>query len=373
MKDMTAKKILIIDEDNDFADIIRNNDSFANYNLTVTCSSSLKDEVINELNPDLLIIDYSIDHDNEFKYLDIIKSNHDEKLIPIIYLTNGNNIKEEAVQIENTLDVLNKPVDLSRIKKKMDGYFARLDKIENKYKSKIQNLSKNISLALPHEFRTSLIGILGFSNEIFNMTKSTSKLSQYQIEDINMMIQSILYSGKNLNRMAENFLLYSELQMIESDPEKKNRIKNCSLANPIEIINEIIESLTIDNERSNDIEIEIEYSVLSVSYFHFYKIIYELIDNAIKFSSKGDKIYISAKGSEFKMNYEIVDAGRGMTKDQIDQIDAYVQFDRNIYEQQGAGLGLSIAKSLVEFYGGDFVVCPNVEKGITVRFDLPIK
>ncbi len=53
---------------------------------------------------------------------------------------------------------------------------------------------------------------------------------------------------------------------------------------------------------------------------------------------------------------KIKDNGRGMTNEQVKQIDAYIQFDRDQYEQQGMGLGLTISQKLTEMYGGKFTI-----------------
>jgi K+-sensing histidine kinase KdpD len=49
---------------------------------------------------------------------------------------------------------------------------------------------------------------------------------------------------------------------------------------------------------------------------------------------------------ERALTLAVVDRGRGMTRAQIDQVGAYIQFDRKRYEQQGQGLGLTITKHI---------------------------
>jgi signal transduction histidine kinase len=70
---------------------------------------------------------------------------------------------------------------------------------------------------------------------------------------------------------------------------------------------------------------------------------------------------------------KITDEGRGMSAEQISNIGAYQQFDRLLHEQQGVGLGLAIAKRIVELHEGDFHVDSVEGKGTTITVGLPIE
>jgi signal transduction histidine kinase len=52
----------------------------------------------------------------------------------------------------------------------------------------------------------------------------------------------------------------------------------------------------------------------------------------------------------------VTDQGRGFSTEHITKIGAYMQFDRKMQEQQGQGLGLTIAKRLTELHGGTLVI-----------------
>ena len=69
---------------------------------------------------------------------------------------------------------------------------------------------------------------------------------------------------------------------------------------------------------------------------------------------------------------KITDQGRGMTREQIENIGAYMQFERERYEQQGSGLGLIIARLLTQLNDGELRIesVPNQGTTVTIVFKL---
>ena len=77
-----------------------------------------------------------------------------------------------------------------------------------------------------------------------------------------------------------------------------------------------------------------------------FKLIEEIVDNALKFSESNSdvvinaySVYIQAEPHPEKYIIEVINSGRGMTNEQISNIGAFIQFDRNYYETAGHWLG----------------------------------
>ena len=68
----------------------------------------------------------------------------------------------------------------------------------------------------------------------------------------------------------------------------------------------------------------------------------------------------------------VKDKGKGMSDEDIEKIGGFVQFKRKLYEQQGPGLGLTIAKRLIEMHGGTLTIAsaPGVETTVTALLPL---
>ncbi len=67
-----------------------------------------------------------------------------------------------------------------------------------------------------------------------------------------------------------------------------------------------------------------------------------------------------------------MDRGRGFKPEHINQVNAYVQFDRKLHEQQGSGLGLTIARRIAELHGGSLKIISDGTTGTTVEVRLPV-
>ena len=102
------------------------------------------------------------------------------------------------------------------------------------------------------------------------------------------------------------------------------------------------------------------------------KLVEELTDNACKFSEPGTPIKVRSRIKNDYLFLSVSDRGRGMTSQQIQQIGLGIQFERSRYEQQGFGLGLAIAKDLVQLHGGKLQINSILQKNTTVTLTLPI-
>lgn len=98
-----------------------------------------------------------------------------------------------------------------------------------------------------------------------------------------------------------------------------------------------------------------------------------LIENAIKFTPKNGEIRISMRVSDKSIEVDVSDTGIGMDEETVKRIfDKYYQGVKS-YSASGSGLGLSIAKRIVNLSGGKISVCSKVGEGSTFTVSLPKK
>jgi signal transduction histidine kinase len=124
--------------------------------------------------------------------------------------------------------------------------------------------------------------------------------------------------------------------------------------------------------READMQLDLKDSSVQINQVRLKKIVEELVDNALKFSSAGTPVRVVGTPVEQTYVLSVTDYGRGMTAAQIAEVGAYQQFERKLHEQQGSGLGLIITKRLTQLLGGELTIDSTPDKQTTVRVVLPI-
>ncbi|MDT8717800.1 MCP four helix bundle domain-containing protein [Clostridium sp. 19966] len=98
-----------------------------------------------------------------------------------------------------------------------------------------------------------------------------------------------------------------------------------------------------------------------------------LVSNALRYTSSGDEIIIGAYVQDGKMNIYVEDTGEGIPKENIDKIfDKFVKLNSYAGELPTTGLGLYIAKEIVEAHGGSIICESELDKGSIFTFTLPL-
>ena len=100
------------------------------------------------------------------------------------------------------------------------------------------------------------------------------------------------------------------------------------------------------------------------------EILSNLIANALRYTPRGGRVTVTARPDDAAVAIDVQDTGAGIAPDRIGRI-----FDRfyKSPESRGAGLGLAIAKQLVEAHGGEISATSVLGSGTDIRFTLPIE
>ncbi|HVN83403.1 MAG TPA: HAMP domain-containing sensor histidine kinase [Candidatus Binatia bacterium] len=218
---------------------------------------------------------------------------------------------------------------------------------------------------LPHEMLTPLTGIIGYGELLKDGPDATKP------EEIRYMASRIVECGQRLHHLIQNFLIFARIEASATDPTMLAGLKASRTDDAAAVVARAARRATETQGRSRDLVIEGETGDVAMPSDYLVKIVEELVDNACKFSPRFTPVSVqTAVGDRFELT--VRDQGRGMSAAEVARVEAYVQFERALYEQQGIGLGLTIARRLAEVHGGELKIDGETYHGTTVRVSLPL-
>lgn len=189
--------------------------------------------------------------------------------------------------------------------------------------------------------------------------------------EIAEMGQVIYHSGRRLERLVENFLVYAQIEILAGDPQKVAALRKSRTRDVAGVIGECARGQAAAAGRPADLSLDLEPEVVvPMSEESLRRIVIELVQNAFKFSSAGTTVQVRLCSDDRQVLLEVLDQGRGFSTEHITRIGAYMQFERRVHEQQGLGLGLTIAKKLAELHGGIMTI--QSERGATTEIKLAL-
>ncbi len=279
--------------------------------------------------------------------------------IPFIFLTakKEENIREKCIH-DGVDEFISKPFKFDELTKMVNTKIKRFEKIKNSY-SNIYTGSKNVFL---HEINTPLNGILGSIDLLIEDEESFDKNEKATF------YEAIKISGERLHRTMRNVILFQNIRnnTIEFEENRQNDLLDC-FVKVRKIISPYYEkSKTRIRHNVNKVDIKMNSEILEF-------ILYELIDNALKFSNSSKEVSIS--GTIYNDKYyevNITDYGLGFKPEELKSIGPNKQFNRKKMEQQGLGLGLYLSRILVLKSKGLFSIVSKEGEGTTITLLLPI-
>ncbi len=257
-------------------------------------------------------------------------------------------------QVKTMMDItLRKQMEMSlRMAKE------RADAANNAKSSFLANMS--------HELRTPLNAVIGFSEIMMNETFGPLGSDKY-IE----YLGDIHLSAKHLLEIINEVLDMSKIESGKVDLDEQE----IDIAGLVTSVIRIMESRAFKSEVKLTINIEKNAPTLVADMRLIRQVLINLVSNAVKFSKKGQEIKTSVYVDELgDLILSVEDHGIGIPKDKIkDALEPFGQImdSQHAKEQQGTGLGLPLARAMVELHGGHLELESDVGKGTTVTITLP--
>ncbi len=250
------------------------------------------------------------------------------------------------------------------MKHKSSLHFNELDQITENFNLMTKELSGTETLRtdfianVTHELKTPLASIQNYAT-LLETTPITSSQREYT--------DAIIRNSKQLSELITNILKLNKLENQQIFPETKTynlseQLTECILSH--ENLWEQKE-INLDTDIEEQISINADDSLLTLVWNN-------LMSNAIKFTPVKGKINISLHRAGSSAVMTISDTGCGMSEDTMAHIfDKFYQGDSS-HATQGNGLGLALAKKVIDICNGTIQVESTVTKGSTFIVTLPL-
>ncbi len=359
-----APRILVIDDNARLRSSLASALDSVGYNVRTGSNGREGVTIARDFKPAVVICDMHMPHTNGSEVLKTLRQEENFALSQFILMTGDLDGTPQRVGMNfGADDYLAKPFTVDEFLNCVSARLQRSQLYKKAEDRALTHFRETITLNLPHEVFTPLTSILGFTEVL------SEEISRISPAEAGKMITEIHFSAERLYRTLKNYL-----RILEVLNDKNSRVQSGA---PIRfpavpgVVLQAAQSTAAQHGRQETLKLVCPEVDVPVPTTDLTTIVTELVDNACKYSASGTPVEVRLRSTPESIILVVSDHGRGMTPDEIAHIGAFQQFDRNKYEQQGLGLGLTLTQHLIEKHGGKLHLKSTPEVGTIVTATWP--
>ncbi len=367
------RHILIVDNDRQVQETIRG--LLEPRQIQVTTATDGQEalrEMLTGPPPDVIISALEMPHMNGLEFFQAVRSNEEWTSIPFIILTeHGDKASIRKAMMLGIDDYLLKPVDEERLSLVIYNRVKRTQELTRYAEAAHETLAyirRDMARMFTHELRTPLVSL----NMVVEMlTRHGGSLTE---DDTRELIDTMQTGVQRLNRLIEQMVLLIQLDT----GELQKLIQEASRPGPLwDALTAAVSQARTFTYRQRDIEVQYHHGNLSGEIMAEWKslrhALAEILSNAMAFSPRDRPVVITQRREERNITLSITDEGPGIPADRrADLFRRFNQVEREKHDQQGIGMGLYLAKTIVETHGGTLDLKTQVDQGTTVTVSFPV-
>ncbi|MBQ1508288.1 MAG: HAMP domain-containing histidine kinase [Erysipelotrichaceae bacterium] len=225
--------------------------------------------------------------------------------------------------------------------------------------SKIDELRKDLVANVSHDIKTPLTMIKAYAEMIRDISGEDPAKRE---EHLGVIIREVDYLDKLVSDMAE-------LSKFQSGTMELT-MSNFDLSDSVREVVELLHNLA--EEKKITISTELVPVVVYADEIKISQVLYNFLSNAIKYTDEGGNVLIRMSDSEETLTVEVIDNGDGISEEALPYIwDRYYKIDKRFRRNVNqTGLGLAIAKAILEAHGYEYGVRSKEKEGSTFWFTL---
>jgi len=271
---------------------------------------------------------------------------------PLKRLTEAANILSQG-KLDYKVDVKSND-EIGKLARAFNKMSFNLMKIDEERKRFVSDAS--------HELKTPLASVKALVESLIDTRN----------EDVHFYKEILRDVDSEIDRMTR--LVNDLLELARMDKIKSVRVKKCEIS---EIILDVIESLTpLAKAKEINLAFQGKSNVFAeVDTDRFYRMLYNIVENGIKYTYNGGNVIVGLEEDENNIYLTIADNGIGISEETLPKIfDRFTRGDTARSKKSGGfGLGLAIAKEIIDIHEGKVTVESKVGEGTVFKISLPKK
>lgn len=358
-------KILIVDDDANMRESINDNLDMEGYEVFQAASGKDAVAAVKKHSFDVILMDYNLTDSTGIDVIKQIRTINTESQILMLTAHASLDTALKAIQ-ESVYDFLTKPVDFSYLKHRIAKAVEKL-RLEQENRELVAKLSylnqmksKFMSMS-SHDLSNSLM-TLQVSFEMLSATITPNEDQKKRMTYISSGISQIA-------RLIEDLVDWASIE------QGKFRMEPVAVAPGAMTEEVIIGPQARAQARTIGLTAQIEPNLPMIvcDKRRVSQVLNNLLENAIRHTMKGGKVTVSVSRKGESVQFAVQDTGEGIASAEVDKIFLSFYQGANQKEQGRLGLGLSIAREIVENHGGRlWVESPGLGKGATFLFTIPL-
>ena len=228
---------------------------------------------------------------------------------------------------------------------------------------KMDQVRRDFVANVSHELRTPLSILRGYIETLLDSPKTPR-------EELTRILRVMERHSKRLDLLAEDLLTLAQLE--SGNPNLQLGTLDLSSFLP-EMVRDWEKKLT-SKQLNMIVDVPTDLLPIRVDRTRLQEALYNLLDNAVKYSREHGEIRLSARQRDSEIELTVSDDGIGITKEDLPRIfERFYRADkaRSPDKVRGTGLGLAIVKHIAQLHGGRVEAESELDKGTTIRVVLP--
>ena len=261
--------------------------------------------------------------------------------------------KIEKVQAQNLADSRIEENQVKELNQLSVSYNKMLERLSEAFK-----LQRQFTANAAHELRTPL-AVMQLQIDLYNSSKHPNNDTSAQ-----QTISMITEQTERLSKMVRTLLDMSEIQTIARDEE-------IAIAALVEEVLADLEPLA--QEKGINLIEKCDNVLLMGSDILIYRLVYNLVENAIKYNFSGGTVTVTATQQNSQLHLTVEDTGNGIPEELKERIfEPSFRLDKSrSRELGGVGLGLALVREIVRVHNGSILVKNNANSGTTFEVIFP--